>query len=63
MERLGDQINNIDEGELLAGRNQALILAIEDDNAPAPTLQANGPMHWTLMQSGFMLRRFHDLVK
>jgi hypothetical protein len=45
MERLGDQINNIDEGELLAGRNQALILAIEDDNAPAPTLQANGPMH------------------
>ena len=63
MERLGDQINNIDEGELLAGGNQALVLAIEDDNAPAPTLQANGPMHWTLVQSGFMLRRFHDLVK
>jgi hypothetical protein len=42
MEGLGNQINNIDEGELLAGGNQALVLAIEDDNAPAPALRSMG---------------------
>jgi hypothetical protein len=61
MEGLGDQINNIDEGHHLAGYNHPLAEAVEDENADAG--QANGPMHWTNVQSCFMLRRFHDLVK
>lgn len=61
MEGLGDQIDNIDEAHHLAGYNHPPVEAVEDDNAAAG--QANGPMHWTNVQSGFMLRRFHDLVK
>ena len=60
MTGLGEQINNIDEGELLLRANQPLVDAVEDDNPTTP--HPNGPMHWTPIQSGFMLRRFHDLV-
>jgi len=43
MAGLGDQINNIDEGDLLVGANQPHVVGVDDDNAPAA--QANGPMH------------------
>ena len=39
---------------------QGGVVAVDDGNPAAP--QPNGPMHWTPVQSGFMLRRFHDLV-
>jgi hypothetical protein len=57
MAGLGEQINIIDEGGMLAG---APIVGVDDDGA-APA-QVNGPMHWTPVLSSFMLRRFHDLV-
>ena len=57
---MGEQINNIDEGELILRANQPLVVVVEDDNPTTP--HPNGPMHWTPIQSGFMLKRFHDLV-
>jgi len=43
MAGLGEQINNIDEGELLLRANQPLVVVVEDDNPAAP--RPNGPMH------------------
>ena len=43
MAGLGDQINNINEGELLLGANQPLVVVVEDDNPATP--HPNGPMH------------------
>jgi hypothetical protein len=60
MAGLGEQINLIDEGEMLAGGNLEHVVVVDDDDA-APT-QTNGPMHWTPILSAFMLRRFHELV-
>jgi len=51
---------NIDDGENNLVGNQDGVLVGEDAIPVAP--QANGPMHWTPVQSGFMLRRFYDLV-
>ena len=39
---------------------QGGVVAANDGNQAAP--QPNGPMHWSPVQSGFVLRRFHDLV-
>ena len=39
---------------------QGGVVVADDGNPAAP--HPNGPMHWTPVQSGFMLRRFHDLV-
>ena len=60
MENLGDQVVNIVDGEDNVVGNQGGLLLGEDGIPAAPL--PNGPMHWTPVQSGFMLRRFHDLV-
>lgn len=60
MAGLGEQINQIDEADLVVGGNVPPVVQVEDDLLPPPL--PNGPMHWTPVQSGFMLRRFHDLV-
>lgn len=60
MEHLGDQNNHIvleDDNGVLP---QEGLAAVDDAIHAAP--QANGPMHWTPVQSAFMLRRFHDLI-
>ena len=53
-----DQVINIsgEDNEV----EQGGVVAADDGNPAAP--QPNGHMHWTPVQSGFMLRRFHDLV-
>jgi hypothetical protein len=43
MTELGEQINLVDEGDMLAGANQGPVVGVEYDGiAPA---QVNGPMH------------------
>jgi hypothetical protein len=54
---MGDHINLIDESGLLDGGNIHVVVPDDEQHAPPA-----GPMHWTPVQSGFMLRRFHDLV-
>jgi hypothetical protein len=60
MAGMGDHIQQIDDAELL-GANGPAVVEVDDDLA-APQPPANGPMHWTPVQSGFMLRRLYDLV-
>ena len=60
MENLGDQVVDIEDGEEVVVGNQGGLPIAEDAFTAAPL--PNSPMHWTPVQSGFMLRRFHDLV-
>ena len=53
-----DQVVNIGGEDNVV--EQGGVVAADDGNQAAP--QPNGPMHWGPVQSGFMLRRFHDLV-
>jgi len=58
MDNMPDQVVNIGGEDNVV--EQGGVVAADDGNPAAP--QPNGPMHWTPVQSGFMLRRFHDLV-
>jgi hypothetical protein len=58
MENLHDNVVVNDGEEVFMGQGGLASTANGEPVAP----QGNGPMHWTLVQSGFMLRRFHDLV-
>ena len=58
MDNVPNQVVNIGGEDNVA--QQGGVVAADDGNPTAP--QPNGPMHWTPVQSGFMLRRFHDLV-
>jgi len=58
MDNVPDQVVNIGGEDNVV--EQGGVVAADDGNQAAP--QPNGPMHWTPVQSGFMLRRFHDLV-
>ena len=53
-----DQVVNIGGEDNVV--EQGGVVAADDGNQAAP--QPNGPMHWSHVQSGFMLKRFHDLV-
>jgi len=58
MDNVPDQVVNIGGEDNVV--EQGGVVAADDGNQAAP--QPNGPMHWSPVQSGFMLRRFHDLV-